>query len=66
MKDDNKTKAVWTKEIQTSSSVFDQRSLMAGTGLLLKIMRQFASIYRIKRILSCKERTSRLDISLCR
>ena len=48
MKDDNKTKAVWTKEIQRVHSVFDQRSLMAGTGLLLKIMRQFASIYESK------------------
>ncbi|MEI9909113.1 MAG: hypothetical protein WDO71_05255 [Bacteroidota bacterium] len=28
--------------------VFDQRSLMAGTGLLLKIMRQFKSVYESK------------------
>ena len=48
MKYDNKTKAVWAKEIQRVHSVFDQRSLMAGAGLLLKIMRQFASIYESK------------------
>jgi hypothetical protein len=28
--------------------VFDQKSLMAGTGLLLKIMRQFVSAYETK------------------
>jgi hypothetical protein len=28
--------------------VFDQKSLMAGTGLLLKVMRQFQSIYEGK------------------
>jgi hypothetical protein len=48
MKDESKTKATWAKEIQRVHSVFDQRSLMAGTGLLLKIMRQFASIYESK------------------
>ena len=36
------------KEIKRVHSVFDQRSLMAGTGLLIKIMRQFASIYETK------------------
>ena len=36
------------KEIQRIHSVFDQRSLMSGTGLLIKIMRQFASIYESK------------------
>jgi hypothetical protein len=41
-------KADITKEIKRVHSVFDQRSLMAGTGLLLKIMRQFASIYETK------------------
>jgi hypothetical protein len=34
-------KAVVAKEIKKVLQVFDQRSLMAGTGLLLKIMRQF-------------------------
>jgi hypothetical protein len=28
--------------------VFDQKSLMAGAGLLLKIMRQFTSAYETK------------------
>jgi hypothetical protein len=36
------------KEIKRVHSVFDQRSLMAGTGLLLKIMRQFEGIYERK------------------
>ncbi len=37
-----------TKEIKRVHQVFDQKSLMAGTGLLLKIMRQFQSIYEGK------------------
>ncbi len=41
-------KAKATTEIKRVHSVFDQRSLMAGTGLLIKIMRQFASIYESK------------------
>lgn len=36
------------KEVKRVHSVFDQRSLMAGTGLLLKIMRQFKSVYESK------------------
>ena len=36
------------KEVKRVNSVFDQKSLMSGTGLLLKIMRQFASIYETK------------------
>jgi hypothetical protein len=32
------------REVKRVNQVFDQRSLMAGTGLLLKIMRQFQSI----------------------
>lgn len=32
------------KEVKTVNQVFDQRSLMAGAGLLLKIMRQFQSV----------------------
>jgi hypothetical protein len=48
IKDNNRQKSQWAKEIQRVHSVFDQRSLMAGTGLLLKIMRQFASIYESK------------------
>lgn len=33
------------KEVKTVNQVFDQRSLLAGAGLMLKIMRQFESIY---------------------
>jgi len=32
------------REVKRVNQVFDQRSLMAGTGLLLKIMRQFQSV----------------------
>ncbi|CAN5759686.1 exopolyphosphatase [soil metagenome] len=37
-----------SKEVQRVNKVFDQQSLMAGTGLLLKIMRQFEGIYEKK------------------
>jgi hypothetical protein len=40
--------AAASKEIKRVHQVFDQRSLMAGTGLLMKIMRQFKSIYETK------------------
>ncbi len=36
------------KEATTVHKVFDQRALLAGTGLLLKIMRQFESTYDTK------------------
>ena len=36
------------KESKRVHSVFDQRALMSGTGLLLKIMRQFVSVYESK------------------
>ena len=36
------------KEIKRVHSVFDQKALMAGAGLLLKIMRQFKSVYESK------------------
>ena len=38
-------KAAVAKEVKRVNTVFDQRSLMAGTGLLLKIMRQFEGLY---------------------
>jgi hypothetical protein len=41
-------KTAVAKEIKRVHSVFDQRSLMAGTGLLLKIMRQFRSVTESK------------------
>ena len=37
-----------TREINRVLQVFDQRALMAGTGLLLKIMRQFATAFESK------------------
>jgi hypothetical protein len=48
IKDPNVDKAAIAKEIKRVHSVFDQRALMAGTGLLLKIMRQFKSVYESK------------------
>ena len=48
MNDPKIDKSAIAKEIKRVHGVFDQRSLMAGTGLLLKIMRQFASIYETK------------------
>lgn len=37
-------KAAVAKEVKNVHQVFDQRALMAGTGLLLKIMRQFEGL----------------------
>jgi hypothetical protein len=36
------------KEVKRVNQVFDQRALMAGTGLLLKIMRQFEGVWEKK------------------
>lgn len=47
-------KTALAKEVKRVHQVFDQRSLMAGTGLLLKIMRQFSSIYETKQFLFIK------------
>jgi hypothetical protein len=41
-------KPAMTTEIKRVHQVFDQRSLLAGTALLLKIMRQFEGIYEKK------------------
>lgn len=41
-------KALIKKTVKTIHGVFDQRSLMAGAGLMYKIMRQFSSIYETK------------------
>ena len=38
-------KAAIAKEVKRVNTVFDQKSLMSGAGLLLKIMRQFEGIY---------------------
>ncbi|HET6769375.1 MAG TPA: hypothetical protein VFH08_18335 [Chitinophagaceae bacterium] len=45
---DQTEKAAILKIAKTVHGVFDQKSLMSGSGLLLKIMRQFASIYETK------------------
>jgi len=41
-------KATVFKAVSTVNKVFDQKSMMAGTGLLLKIMRQFVSAFETK------------------
>jgi hypothetical protein len=41
-------KNVIGREVKRVNQVFDQKSLMAGTGLLLRIMRQFEGLYEKK------------------
>jgi hypothetical protein len=48
IKNDNLDKNAIAKEIRRVHGVFDQHAMMAGTGLLLKIMRQFKSVYESK------------------
>lgn len=48
IREHNIDKIAISKEIKRVHQVFDQKSLMAGTGLLLKIMRQFEGIYEKK------------------
>lgn len=48
LKDENPDKDAIAREVKRVHSVFDQRSLMAGAGLMLKIMRQFKSVYESK------------------
>jgi hypothetical protein len=48
LSDQTLNKTAITKEVKRVNQVFDQQSLMAGTGLLLKIMRQFEGIYEKK------------------
>jgi len=45
---DDAEKAAIMKAAKTVHGVFDQKSLMSGSGLMLKIMRQFSSIYETK------------------
>lgn len=47
-------KSAIQKEIKRVHGVFDQKSLMAGTGLLLKVMRQFESVYERKQFFLVK------------
>ena len=46
--DNSLDKEAISKEIKAVNKVFDQKALMAGTGLLLKIMRQFEGVYEKK------------------
>lgn len=48
LNDNSLDKVAIGKAVKTVNKVFDQRSLMSGTGLLLKIMRQFESVYERK------------------
>jgi hypothetical protein len=48
LNDNSLDKVAIGKAVKAVNKVFDQRSLMAGTGLLLKIMRQFESVYERK------------------
>jgi hypothetical protein len=42
------------KEVKRVNQVFDQKALLAGTGLLLKIMRQFEGVYEKKQFFLVK------------
>lgn len=48
LKSDDPQKETVTKEIKRVLQVFDQKALMSGTGLLVKMMRQFSSVYETK------------------
>ena len=52
--DNTLNKAAIAKEVKRVNQVFDQRALMAGTGLLLKIMRQFEGVYDKKQFFLVK------------
>ena len=52
--DNNVDKVVVKNEVKKVNKVFDQRALMAGTGLLLKIMRQFEGVYEKKQFFLVK------------
>ncbi len=47
-------KVAIAKEVKQVNKVFDQRTLLAGTGLLLKIMRQFEGVYDKKQFFLVK------------
>ena len=50
----NEEKEAISKEVSRVHKVFDQKSLMAGTGLLVKIMRQFESAFDSKQFFLVK------------
>ena len=50
----NEAKESIEKEVSRVHKVFDQKSLMAGAGLLVKIMRQFESVFESKQFFLVK------------
>ncbi len=52
--DQSLDKAMIGSEVKRVNKVFDQRAMLAGTGLLLKIMRQFEGIYEKKQFFLVK------------
>ncbi len=54
IRDNDLDKVTIGKEVKRVNQVFDQKALMAGTGLLLKIMRQFEGIYEKKQFFLVK------------
>ncbi|HSN60503.1 MAG TPA: ROK family protein, partial [Ferruginibacter sp.] len=54
LRDNSLDKNAISEEIKRVHKVFDQKSLMAGTGLLLKIMRQFEGVYEKKQFFLVK------------
>ena len=52
--DNSVDKSAAASEIKRVHSVFDQKALLSGTGLMLKIMRQFVSIYEAKQFFLVK------------
>ena len=57
MADKNLNMDLVNREVKKVNQVFDQRALMGGTGLLLKIMRQFAGITERKNFYLVKNGT---------
>ncbi len=54
LSDPTSDKPAIAAEVKRVNKVFDQRSLMAGTGLLLKVMRQFEGVYEKKQFFLVK------------
>ena len=52
--DNSPVKSIVTAELKKVRKVFDQRALLAGTGLLLKIMRQFEGVFEKKQFFLVK------------
>lgn len=52
--DNSVDKLLVEKQVKTVNKVFDQKALLAGTGLLLKIMRQFEGVFDKKQFFLVK------------